>query len=166
MATSHPSAKNGVTAPPRRKRRREPGTNHSAAPALALDDPSLYLNRELSLLAFQVRVLEEAQDEQNPLLERLKFLSIIGSDLDEFFMVRVAGLKRQLESGALESGPDGMPPSAELAAIRERVAELYKAGQDCLRLQLLPGLKKEGINVLEYSQLTPAQRAAASRSFS
>ena len=166
MATSHPSAKNGVTAPPRRKRRREPGTNHSAPPALALDDPSLYLNRELSLLAFQVRVLEEAQDEQNPLLERLKFLSIVGSNLDEFFMVRVAGLKRQLESGALESGADGMAPSDELIAIRERVAELYKAGQDCLRLRLLPGLKKEGIHVLEYSQLTPAQSAAARSYFS
>jgi polyphosphate kinase len=165
MAISRPFAKNGVM-PARRKRRSEPGTNHSARPVLALDDPSLYLNRELSLLAFQVRVLEEAQDEQNPLLERLKFLSIVGSNLDEFFMVRVAGLKRQLESGALESGADGMAPSDELIAIRERVAELYKAGQDCLRLRLLPGLKKEGIHVLEYSQLTPAQRAAASRYFS
>ncbi len=150
----------------RRKRRVEPGTNHTAPPALSLDDPSLYLNRELSLLAFQLRVLEEAQDEQNPLLERLKFLSIVGSNLDEFFMVRVAGLKRQLESGALESGPDGMAPSEELVAIRERVAELYKAGQECLRLRLLPGLKKEGIHVLEYSQLTQAQIAVASRYFS
>ena len=166
MAISHPSAKNGVTVAPRRKRRSESGSNHSAPPALALDDPSLYLNRELSLLAFQVRVLEEAQDEQNPLLERLKFLSIVGSNLDEFFMVRVAGLKRQLESGALESGPDGMAPGDELIAIRERVAELYKAGQDCLRLRLLPGLKKEGIHVLEYSQLTPAQSAAARSYFS
>ena len=163
MAISHSVAKNGVT---RRKRRSEPGSNHSAPPAAALDDPSLYLNRELSLLAFQTRVLEEAQDEQNPLLERLKFLSIVGSNLDEFFMVRVAGLKRQLESGALESGADGMAPADELIAIRERVAELYKAGQDCLRLHLLPGLKKEGIHVLEYAQLTPAQIAAASRYFS
>src|ERR1039458_9565241 len=166
MATSHPSAKNGVTAPPRRKRRSEPGSNHSAPPSLALDDPSLYLNRELSLLAFQVRVLEEAQDEQNPLLERLKFLSIVGSNLDEFFMVRVAGLKRQLESGALESGAAGMAPGDELIAIRERVAELYKSGQDCLRLRLLPGLKKEGIHLLDYSQLPPPQSAAANRYFS
>jgi polyphosphate kinase len=150
----------------RRKRRVQPGTNHTAPTAPSLDDPSLYLNRELSLLAFQLRVLEEAQDEQNPLLERLKFLSIVGSNLDEFFMVRVAGLKRQLESGALESGPDGMAPSEELVAIRERVAELYKAGQECLRLRLLPGLKKEGIHVLEYSQLTQAQIAVASRYFS
>src|ERR1700735_1269256 len=72
------------------------------------DDPRLYVNRELSLLAFQKRVFEEAQDEQNPLLERVRFLSILGSNLDEFFMVRVAGLRRQVESGVLECGPDGM----------------------------------------------------------
>jgi polyphosphate kinase len=124
------------------------------------------VNRELSLLAFQKRVLEEAQDEQNPLLERVKFLSIVGSNLDEFFMVRVAGLKRQLEGGAVDSGPDGMPPGQELIAIRERVAELYRAAQDCLRLQLLPGLKKQGIHLLDYSQLTPTQNVAAIRYFS
>lgn len=155
-------------ASPRGKRKSEAVSASAPAtsPVISLSDPSLYLNRELSLLTFQARVLEEAQDEQNPLLERLKFLSIVGSNLDEFFMVRVAGLKRQLESGALESGPDGMTPGQELSAIRERIAELYKAGQDCLRLQLLPGLKKEGIHVLEYAQLTQAQSAAASRYFS
>ena len=87
-----------------------------------LDNPELYVNRELSLLDFQRRVLEEAQDETVPLLERVKFLSIVGSNLEEFFMVRVAGLKRQVEKGVLECGPDGMPPSAQLAAVRERVA--------------------------------------------
>jgi len=158
--------KNGVTVASRRKRRSEPGSNHNEPAAPSLDDPSLYVNRELSLLSFQTRVLEEAQDEQNPLLERVKFLSIVGSNLDEFFMVRVAGLKSQLESGALESGPDGMPPADELIAIRERVAELYKNGQDCLRSQLLPGLKKEGIHVVDYLQLAPPQAAVADRYFS
>ncbi len=81
-------------------------------------------------------------------------------------MVRVAGLKSQLESGALESGPDGMAPAQELLAIRERVTDLYKNGQDCLRQQLLPQLKKEGIHVLEYADLTEAQTAAANRYFS
>jgi polyphosphate kinase len=167
MAVSETIAKkNGVTVAPRRKRRSEPGSNHTDPAALSLDDPSLYINRELSLLSFQTRVLEEAQDEQNPLLERVKFLSIVGSNLDEFFMVRVAGLKSQLESGALESGPDGMPPADELIAIRERVADLYKNGQDCLRSQLLPGLKKEGIHVVDYSQLAPPQAAVADRYFS
>ena len=157
--------KNGVGAAPRRKRRNETGSNHHGAPAVPLDDPSLYLNRELSLLAFQARVLEEARDEQNPLLERVKFLSIVGSNLDEFFMVRVAGLKGQLESGALESGPDGMPPGDELIAIREGVTQLLKEGQDCLRSQLLPGLKKEGIHVADYAQLADAQTKIANRYF-
>jgi hypothetical protein len=77
----------------------------TAAPARsALDNPELYVNRELSLLEFQKRVLEEAQDDTVPLLERVKFLSIVGSNLDEFFMVRVAGLKRQVEKGVLECG--------------------------------------------------------------
>jgi hypothetical protein len=84
-----------------------PASNNGqpAATAVELDDPSLYLNRELSLLAFQARVLEEAQDEQNPLLERLKFLSIVGSNLDEFFMVRVAGLKASWRAGRSNRGP-------------------------------------------------------------
>ncbi|HWB95563.1 MAG TPA: hypothetical protein VG672_02645, partial [Bryobacteraceae bacterium] len=80
----------------------------------ALRDPSLYVNRELSLLAFQRRVLEEAQDERNPLLERVKFLAILGSNIDEFFMVRVAGLIAQVDAGILEVGPDGMNPNAQL----------------------------------------------------
>ncbi len=73
---------------------------------------SSYINRELSLLEFHRRVLEEAQDESNPLLERVKFLSIVGSNLDEFFMVRVVGLKKQVEAGVVELPADGMPPCA------------------------------------------------------
>jgi len=165
MAAKNVESKAGPT---RRKRRVEPAANNhqSASPAPAVDDPSLFINRELSLLAFQARVLEEAQDDQNPLLERVKFLSIVGSNLDEFFMVRVAGLRRQLENGTLESGPDGMAPAQELIAIREHVAQLNKAGQDCLRLQLLPGLKKEDIHVFDYTHLKPEDAAAANRYFS
>jgi polyphosphate kinase len=157
------------TAPNRRKRRSaDPASNnnHATPSTPALDDPSLFINRELSLLAFQSRVLEEAEDDQNPLLERLKFLSIVSSNLDEFFMVRVAGLKSQLQSGAPESGPDGMTPSQELIAIREHVARIYKAGQDCLRLQLLPNLKKESIHVFEYAHLEDEHKTAANRYFS
>ena len=163
------TGKNGASAPRRKRAAASSSSNHSApqaAPALPLDDPSLYLNRELSLMRFQERVLEEAQDEQNPLLERVKFLSIVASNLDEFFMVRVAGLKGQLESGTLESGPDGMTPSEELTAIRDRVSALYKAMQDCLRLQLLPGLKKDAIHVVDIAQLTEAQSKIANRYFS
>jgi polyphosphate kinase len=162
------SGKNGSSPASSRKRATAAASNHPAshAASLSLDDPSLYLNRELSLLSFQERVLEEAQDDQNPLLERVKFLSIVDSNLDEFFMVRVAGIKGQLESGTVDSGPDGMTPSEELSAIRERVSILCKAMQDCLRTQLIPGLKKENIHVIDFSQLTEAQTEIANRYFS
>src|SRR4030095_6617216 len=81
-----------------------------------LDSPEYYINRELSLLEFQYRVLEEAQDERNPLLERVKFLAILGSNLDEFFMVRVAGLKQQVEAGGTEGSPGGRTPAHQLDA--------------------------------------------------
>src|SRR5450432_4722358 len=97
-----------------------------------LRDHELYLNRELSLLAFQRRVLEEAEDENNPLLERLKFLAILGSNLDEFFMVRVAGLVAQMDSGAMDAGHDGMSPRAQLVAIRREVKSLLDEAHSCL----------------------------------
>ena len=87
-------------------------------------DPDLLINRELSLLDFQSRVLEEALDENNPLLERVKFLAIFGSNMDEFFMVRVSGLRKQVEAGIIEVSPDGMTPREQLAAIRKRYIEL------------------------------------------
>jgi polyphosphate kinase len=102
---------------PSRKRKKQPQAAPDAPPA-DLNDPALYINRELSLLAFQRRVLEEAEDRRNPLLERVKFLAILGSTLNEFFMVRVAGLVSQMDAGIVDAGPDGMPPRAQLIAIR------------------------------------------------
>src|ERR1700676_2704198 len=119
-----------------------------------LRDPSLYINRELSLLAFQHRVLEEAEDEDNPLLERVKFLSIVGSNLDEFFMVRVAGLVAQMDAGILDTGPDGMSPRAQLIAIRRDVKRLLTEAHKCLSTQLYPALDDAGIHVLDYTKLT------------
>src|ERR1700732_3896455 len=104
----------------------------STAPVPDLRDPALYLNRELSHLEFQRRVLEEAEDESNPLLERVKFLSILGSNLDEFFMVRVAGLVAQLDAGTLEVGPDGMSPRAQLVSVRREVKKLISEAHKCL----------------------------------
>src|SRR5580658_6859278 len=89
-----------------------------------LRDPALYLNRELSHLQFQRRVLEEARDPRNPLLERAKFLSIFGSNIDEFFMVRVAGLMQQIESRVQEPGLDGRGPAETLDLIRAEVDQL------------------------------------------
>ena len=129
-----------------------------------LKDPSLYINRELSLLAFQHRVLDEAEDPTNPLLERVKFLSILGSNLDEFFMVRAAGLAAQLEAGLMEVGPDGMTPRAQLIAIRREVKKLMNDAHRCLEA-LTPELNEAGIFVLDYADLSESQLKRASQYF-
>jgi polyphosphate kinase len=135
-------------------------------PNADLHHPSLYINRELSLLAFQQRVLEEAQDETNPLLERVRFLSILGSNLDEFFMVRVAGLMRQLETGAPEVGPDGLTPAEQLDAIRTAVGTLVNSAQRCFHTKLLPALERENIHFRVYSELSARQRQVVDKYFS
>src|SRR5690349_15008728 len=89
-----------------------------------LDDPELYLNRDLSWLEFNRRVLEEAQDASVPMLERLKFLAIFSSNLDEFYMVRVAGLKRRIRNGDWSADPAGLTPAEALSLIAQRVHEL------------------------------------------
>jgi polyphosphate kinase len=130
-----------------------------------LDDPQLYVNRELSLLDFQRRVLEEAEDATVPLLERVKFLFIVGSNLDEFFMVRVAGLKRQVEQNILDCGPDGITPAALLNLIREKVTSLLRSAHECLQRQVLPALRKADVHVLDYAQLSSKQRSAVDKYF-
>ena len=135
------------------------------ASAAALDDPSFYVNRELSLLSFQHRVLQEARDESNPLLERVKFLSIVGSNLDEFFMVRVAGLIAQVDAGSVEAGPDGMSPSAQLVAIRREVKKLLVEAHQCWR-DLCVSLADSGVEVLDYADLNDKQRAHRRRAIS
>lgn len=119
----------------------------------------LYLNRELSLLQFQRRVLEEAEDETNPLLDRVKFLSILGSNIDEFFMVRVSGLLEQVEAGIVEVGADGMGPPAQLVTIRREVKKLLADAHKCLSGSLLPALRAAGIQILDYPALSSAQLA-------
>ena len=132
----------------------------SRVPTLTLESPELYFNRELSLLEFQKRVLEQAQDPANPLLERVKFLSIVSSNLDEFFMVRVAGLQGQAASGTQEASVDGLPAAIQLQLIRPEVRRLVEEMQDLLRDTLLPTLEREGIRISGISSLSPEERSA------
>jgi polyphosphate kinase len=133
--------------------------------SIDLSSPSLYINRELSLLEFQRRVLEEALDERNPLLERLKFLSIFGSNMDEFFMVRVSGIRKQAEAHIMEVYPDGLTPPEVLAAIRKLSLELYGSALHCLNKKILPKLDKAGIHLMDYRKLTEAQQVKADNYF-
>ena len=122
-------------------------------PKLDLDRPELYINRELSWLDFNARVLEEALDQRNPLLERVKFMAIVASNLDEFYEVRVAGVLQLHESGANPSRPDGLTPAEQLERIaplaHQQVAEQYR----CWNEDLIPALAEEGIFFWEARQL-------------
>jgi polyphosphate kinase len=125
---------------------------------MALDSPKLFINRELSSLQFQFRVLDEAIDPSNPLLERVKFLSIVGSNIDEFFMVRVAGLKKQVDAGVVDLPPDGLTPAEQLAEIRKISINLMKSASDFLLNDLIPSLKDAGIYLLDYKELNKQQK--------
>ena len=105
---------------------------------LALDNPAYYINREASWLAFNGRVLEEAEDEKNPLLERLKFLSISASNLDEFFEVRVAGLVQQIEDGYTEAGPDGLTLVEERDVVSKETHKFVSGQYRCWNEDLRP----------------------------
>lgn len=124
-----------------------------------LADPSLYLNRELSWLQFNWRVLEEALNERRPLLERVKFLAIFANNLDEFFMTRVAGLRQQVSDGVLTAPPDGMTPLEQLAAIRQTLSDHLARHAACWQKDLLPALRQANIHVCTYDDLQPKQRA-------
>src|SRR5580692_5285790 len=133
--------------------------------SLLLSDPSLYINRELSWLEFNQRVLEEAQDQSNPLLERLRFLCIVASNLDEFFEVRVAGLKQQRESGVSEPGPDGMSPGEQLAAISARVRQMVDDKYLVWSKELVPALEQNNIFFLSYDELTKEEKQYYTKHF-
>ncbi len=132
---------------------------------MAFEDPSLFINRELSMLAFQRRVLEEAEDKSLPVYERLKFLTIIASNLDEFFMVRVAGVKQQLQGGLLEKSNDGKLPQEQLFRIAEQaqslVAEQYRVYREIMK----DAAEKAGGRVLSGPDLSPEQLTHAREYF-
>ena len=110
-----------------------------------LNDPKLLINRELSWLEFNQRVLEEAADESVPLLERLKFLSIVSTNLDEFFMIRVAGVKQQLVGGLVEPAQDGSSPLEQLGAISARAHRMVQDQYTVYREHVQPALEAQGI---------------------
>ncbi len=116
------------------------------------------LNRELSWIEFNSRVLDEALDPAQPLLERLKFLSIFSSNLDEFFMVRISGLQEQLEGNQTLLSPDGLTPATQMRQISERLRPLLEVQTRCLLKQVLPGLEQFGIRIIAYNKLNKEQR--------
>jgi len=135
------------------------------SPAESLDPASLFLNRELSWLEFNLRVLHEAEDASNPLLERLKFLAIFDNNLDEFFMKRVGGLKQQLASNIRELPPDSRTPRQQLAEIHATVRPLLARQRRLFNEELLPALRQHGLEILPWSELRASERRHLSDEF-
>jgi polyphosphate kinase len=131
----------------------------SQSAAVDRDQRSLFFNRELSWLDFNARVLELAEDERLPLLERVRFCSIYTSNLDEYFMVRVAGLHDQIDAGVENPSADGRTPSMTIAAIRERVLELSGRLARCYEQQLKPALREQGIRIVPILELEESERS-------
>ncbi len=129
-------------------------------PSNELEQPDLYINRELSWIEFNRRVFEEAQDERHPLLERIKFISIFENNLDEYIMIRMAGVKDQVASRKTLRSPDGRTAEEQLAAIRKNLAPLIQEVREYWRTTLLPLLAGQHIYVLDYEQLNEQQREA------
>jgi polyphosphate kinase len=130
-----------------------------------LSNPEYYFNRELSWLAFNERVLEEAMDTENPLLERLKFLSIFSTNLDEFMMIRYAGLKDQADAGVDKRTPDGMTPKEQLKAISEKLHPLVAKHRKVLGSEILPALEKHGVFLVPIDKLSDADKTAVEKFF-
>ncbi|HEY2478506.1 MAG TPA: RNA degradosome polyphosphate kinase, partial [Solirubrobacterales bacterium] len=130
-----------------------------------LDDCGLYFNRELSWLEFNRRVLELAEDESVPLLERLRFCAIYASNLDEFYMVRVAGLFDQLDAGIDARGPDGLRPGEQIDRIQRRVLELDQRLQRCFGGELRPALEDEDLRIVSLEDANEEERRQIHRRF-
>jgi polyphosphate kinase len=138
---------------------------HEELPKLPPMGADRYLNRELSWLQFNRRVLGEALDPRQPLLERVKFLAIFSSNMDEFFMVRVAGIREQIDAGVIEPSPDGLSPHEQMIQIKPVVDELTEMQRRCWSEEVLPQLRAQGIFVCTYAELNTAQREAVRELF-
>jgi polyphosphate kinase len=132
---------------------------------MSLNNPDYFINRELSWLDFNFRVLEEARSKDNPLLERLKFLGIVASNLDEFFMVRVAGTIRLMEADNKVTTPDGRTPAEQLSDIMKKVRKLWSEMETTFGKELYPELKKNGINILKGKEAAEAARTEGAAIF-
>ncbi len=140
-------------------------TDWSQCDPANLEHPALYINRELSWLEFNQRVLDQAYDPAHPLLERVKFLAIVATNLDEFFMVRVATLLKKYRAGIEDVSPDGLNTEQQLVATRARARTMMAALTACWREQLRPALADEGVRILEPDQYTPAITSHLARYF-
>ena len=130
---------------------------------VSLDNPAYYINREISWLTFNRRVLEEAEDESNPLLERLKFLAITASNMDEFFEVRIASLLQQIEDGYTEAGPDGLTLAEERDLMARETHAFVDDQYRCWNEDLRPALAQKGVRVLGLHELDSRARALCRR---
>jgi polyphosphate kinase len=139
--------------------------DRAEAPAFDLDDPALYLNRELSLLEFNARVLAEAQDPRNRLLERVKFLAITASNMDEFYAKRAGWLRRLMRSGPRTTTVDGLTISAQRDLVQERCRALRSEMDECWADTLCPALAEAGIHFRRYDELDGAARERLGRYF-
>src|SRR5215469_4807193 len=143
----------------------QPERSESAVPTISLDDPSLYISRELSWVEFNDRVLEEGLDAKNPLMERLKFVAIYGTNLDEFFMIRVAAIKQQIEAQVVRRSDDGRMPAEHLAAISDRLRASLLTQMRLLNDDLMPALEKEGVKLMRVGDLDDEAQTALERAF-
>src|SRR6185436_9828211 len=125
----------------------------------------LLINRELSWVEFNRRVLEEALDQRHPLLERLKFLAIFSSNLYEFFMIRVSGLQEALEAGVTETSSDGMTAAEKLKEISVRLRPMLELQMKCLKSVVLPALAESGITIRSYKDLSKREKKTADEYF-
>lgn len=157
VTRSVPARSSGPPEPARFRTRCDPTPIPDPTDGHDLGRPEYYLNRELTWLNFNFRVLHEAQDRRTPLLERLKFLSIVGSNLDEFFMKRIGGLKQQVEAGITELTVDGRTPGEQIEQCYTVVREL-EARQRATGAEILAALADEGIRVTSWQELSQAQR--------
>src|SRR3972149_2491150 len=138
--------------------------NIKSEESVSLDDPGYFINSELSWLKFNRRILEEAMDERQPLLERVKFLAICGSNIDEFFMVRISSLRRQIATGTVKARPERLSPAEQIEAIRKELIPLIADHARCWH-ELLPKLRSESIHINRYSDLEEKQKALLRRFF-